>query len=96
MKNGGGYLSPNLCRRLARRDRGMRYRRMREAKLEAEFLGDEVCTLLANKERGGVCIRAKVVRADAEVDTLEVLCAVDAKALVDDAALLTRFHRACP
>ena len=61
MKNGGGYLSPNLCRRLARRDRGMRYRRMREAKLEAEFLGDEVCTLLANKERGGVSISAQVV-----------------------------------
>ena len=74
----------------------MRDRRVREAKLEAEFLSNEVGSLLADEKSGRIGVRAEVVWADTEVDALQVLRAVDAKTLVDDTTLLAWLHRARP
>ena len=72
----------------------MRDRRMRSADLEAELAKEDVGGLLADQQGRAVRVRAEVIRADREVDALEVLRAVDVEALVDDTALLARLHRA--
>ena len=59
-----------------------------------EVLSKEISTLLTDQECGRISIRAKIVGADRQVNTFQVLSSVDIQTLVDDTALFTGLHRA--
>jgi hypothetical protein len=72
----------------------MRNRSVRDSGLEPKFFQEKVRTLLADEQSGRVGIGAKIIRANTQIDALEVLSAVDVKTLVDDATLMARLHGA--
>ena len=61
--------------------------------LDAELLRDHHGRLLPDDQRGRVCVRTDVGRADGEVRDFEFLDTVHVQARIDDAASFAGFHR---
>jgi hypothetical protein len=62
--------------------------------LDTEVLGEQVGTLLSDEERGRVGVRAQVLGADRQVDTLEALGTEDVESAIDNTAVLLGAHGA--
>ena len=62
--------------------------------LDAQLLRDNHRRLLSNDQRSRVRICCNVSRANRQIRNFESLDAIDVQARVDDAASLSRFHRA--
>ena len=62
--------------------------------LDAEILRDDHGCLLSDDERGPVSVRADITQRDGQVDNFESAHAVHIQPRIDDAASLSRLHRA--
>lgn len=60
--------------------------------LRTKVLSDKGSALLTNQQCRRVCVCAKVVRADAQVDTLQIRSAVDIETFIDNTTLFSWLH----